>query len=320
MTDQPMTIDDVIEDFGGSEHTIPRASMQWAVDNWAVAAPRFLEMLSRYVGGTDRTERTEIALLIIIHLLGEKAETAAFQDLCRLLRDQDGMETILGDAITWTLSRLLISLFDGDADTLRAVVEAADVDEFVRGAAITAVAYLTRIGRIPEADTRAWLRGLLPVMRPQEVNDVWHGWVESVSALGLAEFIPDVRRVFERGLIDTAWFTYADFEADLKLTLDDPDRMAGFAENYLAPVTSAIDELVKLDSFAEPEEVDEGWDAIEASSPARKGWSWGGGDVNPWRHVGRNDPCPCGSGRKFKKCCLGKPEAARPLPGAAPRA
>ena len=23
-------------------------------------------------------------------------------------------------------------------------------------------------------------------------------------------------------------------------------------------------------------------------------------------HVGRNDPCPCGSGKKFKKCCLGK--------------
>ena len=23
--------------------------------------------------------------------------------------------------------------------------------------------------------------------------------------------------------------------------------------------------------------------------------------------VGRNDPCPCGSGLKFKKCCFGKP-------------
>lgn len=23
--------------------------------------------------------------------------------------------------------------------------------------------------------------------------------------------------------------------------------------------------------------------------------------------VGRNDPCPCGSGLKFKKCCVGKP-------------
>jgi uncharacterized protein YecA (UPF0149 family) len=22
-----------------------------------------------------------------------------------------------------------------------------------------------------------------------------------------------------------------------------------------------------------------------------------------WSTVGRNDPCPCGSGKKFKKCC-----------------
>ena len=28
--------------------------------------------------------------------------------------------------------------------------------------------------------------------------------------------------------------------------------------------------------------------------------------------VGRNDPCPCGSGLKYKKCCLGK---KNPLPG-----
>jgi uncharacterized protein len=25
--------------------------------------------------------------------------------------------------------------------------------------------------------------------------------------------------------------------------------------------------------------------------------------VRPTPKVGRNDPCPCGSGRKFKKCC-----------------
>ena len=25
---------------------------------------------------------------------------------------------------------------------------------------------------------------------------------------------------------------------------------------------------------------------------------------NPLRGVGRNDPCPCGSGKKYKKCCL----------------
>ena len=25
---------------------------------------------------------------------------------------------------------------------------------------------------------------------------------------------------------------------------------------------------------------------------------------------GRNDPCPCGSGKKYKKCCLANEEAA----------
>ena len=27
--------------------------------------------------------------------------------------------------------------------------------------------------------------------------------------------------------------------------------------------------------------------------------------------LGRNDPCPCGSGKKYKKCCLEKDEAER---------
>ena len=26
------------------------------------------------------------------------------------------------------------------------------------------------------------------------------------------------------------------------------------------------------------------------------------------RELGRNDPCPCGSGRKYKQCCLAKDE------------
>jgi uncharacterized protein YecA (UPF0149 family) len=26
--------------------------------------------------------------------------------------------------------------------------------------------------------------------------------------------------------------------------------------------------------------------------------------VRGHRKIGRNDPCPCGSGKKYKKCCL----------------
>ena len=38
---------------------------------------------------------------------------------------------------------------------------------------------------------------------------------------------------------------------------------------------------------------------------------------NTYRRVqpktGRNDPCPCASGRKFKQCCLGKPSPTDPF-------
>ncbi len=40
---------------------------------------------------------------------------------------------------------------------------------------------------------------------------------------------------------------------------------------------------------------------------ASHGGSYSGvGDKGKPQKTGRNDPCPCGSGKKFKKCCLGK--------------
>lgn len=29
--------------------------------------------------------------------------------------------------------------------------------------------------------------------------------------------------------------------------------------------------------------------------------------------AGRNDPCPCGSGKKYKRCCLGKADSVAPV-------
>jgi hypothetical protein len=45
---------------------------------------------------------------------------------------------------------------------------------------------------------------------------------------------------------------------------------------------------------ARVDEVRERWDALEARRQ----------NIETRMKVGRNDPCPCGSGRKYKKCCL----------------
>ncbi|MCF8482148.1 MAG: SEC-C domain-containing protein [Rhodospirillum sp.] len=40
------------------------------------------------------------------------------------------------------------------------------------------------------------------------------------------------------------------------------------------------------------------------TSPEGKNGCPGSAHTNPLRGFGRNDPCPCGSGKKFKKCCM----------------
>ena len=51
----------------------------------------------------------------------------------------------------------------------------------------------------------------------------------------------------------------------------------------------------------------------EAAEEVEHEYDFAGPDVEPYVRegpkVGRNDPCPCGSGKKYKKCCLMKERA-----------
>ena len=40
----------------------------------------------------------------------------------------------------------------------------------------------------------------------------------------------------------------------------------------------------------------------KATVMGRAGAAGGPADKDAWTNVGRNDPCPCGSGKKYKKC------------------
>lgn len=269
--------------------------MQWALDHWDEAGPGFVALLYSYAIGVDRSEQTEQALFFIVHLLGEKAETAAFAPLCRLLRDREASDLILGDAITTTLRCILVSTYDGDPTALQAVIEAEAADDFVREAALIALAYLARTGRVPEAAMRAYLLRLLDEMQPQAENFVWVGWLLAVADLGYSDLSEQAEEVVRRGFVDSVYSGIKDFQEDLKRTLDDPTGMAGFEHERVAPFTDAIGELEKWYAFS-------GRDAPMLPNP--RDYEVQQPVTNPLRGVGRNDPCPCGSGKKFKKCCL----------------
>ena len=282
-----MTVEDALDEFAAAGEALPRAAMRWALDNWAQAAPRFLALLDAYASGAEASERDERALFLVLHLLAERGEAAAFAPLCRLLHDPGRAELALGDALGETLAGLLISTFDGDAARLEALVELEAADEVVRYEALQALAYLARAGRVPEPALRDYLRHLLTAMRPHSVHYVWFGWVMAVGALGYADLAGEVEALFRRGLVSPAMMDMSHFRADLRRSRADPKGLAGFTEQGVGPFTDAIGALGGPPPPA-------GAMAPAAEAPVR----------NPLRDVGRNDPCPCGSGRKFKKCCL----------------
>ncbi|NEU98252.1 SEC-C metal-binding domain-containing protein [Bradyrhizobium uaiense] len=115
--------------------------------------------------------------------------------------------------------------------------------------------------------------------------------------LGLRELAPLVHRAIDEGRIPEWMARHDEFEQDLADAEQRPADIARFEEAHLGYIEDVVDALAwteyddAMGQFAD-EDFDAEWTPTE---PVR----------NPLRHVGRNDPCPCGSGKKYKKCCLG---------------
>ena len=210
-----MDVEIAIRAFASAGHDLPRDAMRWALDNWDEAAPGLLGVLERFADGTDRSEEAANALFFILHLAGERRETRAFAPLCRLAKEADVLETVMGDGVTTTLKRILISTYDGDLDTLKGMIEAAEADEYVRAGALQVLAYLTATGRVAREEAEAYLLRLYDTMEPQHENFVWSGWALAIALLGLEPLSGIVRQAFARGLIDPMVMRYDDFRRDL---------------------------------------------------------------------------------------------------------
>ena len=153
-------------------------------------------------------------------------------------------------------------------------------------------------------------------MQPQAENPVWLGWVLAVAHLGYEDYAEFVKSVMER-FIDPFCMRIEDFQRDLRRTLDDPERMAGFEFDRLGPFEGAIDRLSHWYYFTEKYKKDQARLAADQAARERLAeLNTGQPYLNHQRKVGRNDPCPCGSGKKYKKCCLGETSAAIALPAA----
>lgn len=291
-----MTLDDALSALavGG---TLPREAMKWALDHWTEAGPRVLDLLKHYTNATDRSDDAARSAFFAAFMAAETADCAFYRPLCRLLHDAEAAEAVFGDAITEALAGILIRVFDGDSKPLRSLVEDAEADPFVRNATLEALSYLAFEERIPETEMSDYLVRLMSGLSTDDDEVIGPGIASAVANLGYAHLEPQVAELFSRGLISPEVTDLKWFRKDLAATLADPSRLVGFERDQIRPVADSIGLLERWNFSAGERDAGEDWSLPE----------WSGRQepyINPFRHVGRNDPCPCGSGKKFKRCCM----------------
>ncbi len=256
--------------------------------------------------------------IFLLFLAAAWRETGAHPLLAALLRLPDKQcDAVLDDFITEGARLVLADTWPGDLRAIEAISFDASANPFARGTALNAAALLTVRGRLPREETLAlYGRVAASPLNPDSGNDVTTttGLVSAIMDLRAWELRGTVSTLFERDLIDYSWVGDED---DVLAELEpgavfDPDSY-----RFPPPITDAWEAV-------------RGWCFFDPLHPGRRPWTLPAPsteesdpppaldltppDLDSWEQpqpyiappkTGRNDPCPCGSGKKYKKCCGG---------------
>jgi uncharacterized protein len=290
-----LDFDGIITDLARSEE-LPREIITACLNGWEKAAPPFVDLLRQAADGATLTEDEVSALFYLVHMFAEKNETSACAPLLKFVsRGKEIVEAVLGDAVTENLHKIIISVFDGNADLLYGLMSDPDADPFCRDAAFRAWSYQVAIGRVDRVEAERYLTSCYEDLKPRGENYIWVSWCDAVAVVGVEDLSTKVWEIFDKGWIPDRALVFEDYEDRLRsfVRVDDPIR--ALIDHRLEPFTDTIGTLSKWHGFSDEYIQDKRqWERDQEQSVTV---------TNPFRNVGRNDPCPCGSGKKFKVCC-----------------
>ena len=278
---------------------LPKEALEAATGRQTEMVPLFLAVIEEFLAAPAKARAEPTALFYIFHLMGSWREKSAYRPLARFLRCAQ-VDDILGDAITSTSHRVMATIFDGDPQPIYDIILDPDTDEFVRSRMCETLAILVLRNELDRHDVVRFLEDAFGKIKPRSSCYVWQGWQSAVAMLGARELKPVVKQAFDREYVDRIWLGFQDFEEDLEFAIEHPGKSRLDNDGLYTSFGDTIEELSTWYGFSEKYKEDrQRWkpnadEDILVSEPY----------INPFRGVGRNDPCPCGSGRKFKKCCM----------------
>jgi len=285
-----------------------------------IITPHLLSLLENLAA--DPTPTLDPRYILHLHsicLLAAWRETRAYAPLVKLAAQPEELgDQVFGDFIGEILGRALASVCDGDLAPLHGLAARVDVDPWLRDAALEAlvtralegdadlgavVEFFERLGN----DEAARLRTIAPEQR----DATFLSCVACTLAdIGPAPALASIRAWYADELVEEGHVGLGEIESEALKTWD--ERLRDYQAYGRGYVTRASREMADWYCFRhpkdedEPEEDDEDYLYDPGDEPLR---SYTEPYVREAPKIGRNDPCPCGSGKKYKKCCLGNEPA-----------
>jgi len=281
---------------------LPRDALRAAAELRADMVPLFVERIENYVAAGSAKREEARPLFFIFHLLGDWRQTSAYRSLARLLRcPPEQIDAAIGWSITETSHRVMAAVFDGDPQPIYNIILDQNADEYVRSRMCDVLAMLVQQSKLDRSEVASFLRDCWIGLQPRDDCYVWSGWVGAIAMLGLTELTSIVKEAFDRGIVHRSWLSYADFETSLEHAVQNPTEPWPTWDGDMTLFGDTIEELSTWYSFSD--EYREKRERLRNAPPPPL-FPSRTPITNPLRGVGRNDPCPCGSGKKYKKCCL----------------
>ncbi|MCP1840083.1 hypothetical protein ACVIHI_007000 [Bradyrhizobium sp. USDA 4524] len=285
-----------------TEEQLPAAAVGMCLIRMEEAAPALRAIVARAGNGEELSDDEARLLFRGVYILGGARDTDVCRDLLRLLRRPESeLDDLLGDCLTESMARIVAGVFDGDVDALLSLVVDQSVDQFAREQVLGAATFLTWNGMIGRERMQRLLKAFHEQNLADDENHAWYAWQQAIALLGLRELAPLAYRAFDDGRIPDWMTERREFDEMLVDAEQRPEEIARFEEVGLGYIKDAVQEMEGTDYG-----YNETFDDLDApfGDDLDTLWSHTEPVRNPLRHVGRNDPCPCGSGKKYKKCCL----------------
>lgn len=260
----------------------------------------------------DDSMLPEFALYLLAHFRNE----AAFPKIINILKLPDERPyRILGDdCITdYGMRNILASTFNGDLSLLTTIIENRDIEQFIRGSVLNTFIPLVLLEKIERKTVTAYITTLIEEKLEKEQPYLWAVVTGVVMDLYLDELVPSILDAFQKNYVDENYCSIEDFQSWFEDKTEYTDAIPHLKEKY--HFIDAIQDTkwwacfqsektikktqAMLDNFLKRlTNQQQHLSAIEkhdeyALQPFERG-----------AKVGRNEPCPCGSGKKYKKCCL----------------